>query len=53
MQGAHAPNSLYIHTEQIKGCLFTAKSKLTLATSQTPQKTMRLLEIWEIPQVLR
>lgn len=38
VQGAHAPNSLYIHTEQIKGCLFTAKSKLTLATSQTPPK---------------
>lgn len=29
------------------------RSKLTLTTSQSPQKIMRLLEIWEISQVLR
>lgn len=49
----YCANSLCVHTERIKGCLSTARSKLTLTTSQPPQKIMRLLEFWEISQVFR
>lgn len=49
----YSTNHLYIHSEQNKSCLFTARSKLILTTSQSSQKIMRLLEIWEISQDLR